>query len=338
MIDRDRWGRPLIPDPTTGEVEWHHRPSSIGRIVQDNFNIEQWAQRMTAVGCAKRPDLLALVSSLDPNDRDDKKELNRLVEQLKDAAGASEGSNKGTAIHAYTEQIDLGGDVEPLPEYVDDLEAYRQALVDHKIEIDKGWVERFVVWPAKRIAGSADRFVRYNGEWVVFDLKTGQYNPAQFSLISHAAQLASYANAAHTWDGKMFGAMPAVSRGVGLILWLPAGQGTAQLIEVDLVDGVAAVNLALDVYELRKDKQFGKAIKTPYRQLKIDDAKPPIGSVETHDAIIKRLEALRESSPSHLESVLSEAKGFDPPIPNLRTYQATCLQLSRLALIVSAYE
>lgn len=319
-------------------MEWHHRPSSIGRIVQDNFNIEQWAQRMTAVGCAKRPDLLALVSSLDPNDRDDKKELNRLVEQLKDAGGASVGSNKGTAIHAYTEQNDLGETVEPLPEYADDLEAYRQALVDHKIEIDKAWVERFVVWPARRIAGSVDRYVRYNGEWVTFDLKTGQYNPANFSLISHAAQLASYANAAHTWDGVKFGALPAVSKDLGLILWLPAGQGTAQLIEVDLVDGATAVDLALEVYAMRKDKQFGKQLKTPFRQLKLDDAKPPIGSVENHDALIKRLEALRDTNPSHLESVLAEAKGLEPPIPNLRTYQATCLQLSRLALIVSAYE
>tara|TARA_R110002124_G_scaffold81413_4_gene214611 strand:+ start:244 stop:1269 length:1026 start_codon:yes stop_codon:yes gene_type:complete len=339
MINRDRWGRPLIPDPVTGETVWHHRPSSLGRIIEDSYGLEQWAQRTTAVGCARRPDLLALVSALDPTAPADKRQLNKLVGQLKDAGGASDGANTGTAIHAYTEQIDRGQTVEPLPEFVADLDAYQQALTDHSIEIDPAWIERFIVWPEKRIAGSADRFVRYRGEWVVLDLKTGQHNPASFSLVSHAAQLAAYAYSSHTWDGDKFGAMPAVSHELGLILWLPAGQAKAELIEVDLVDGAAAVDLALDVYAMRKNKAFGKTAETPFRQLKLEDPKPPpVASRGDHDALRARLKTMQSDNPSHLASVLSEAAGLDPPIPNLQTYKATSLELARLALIVSAYE
>jgi len=339
MINRDQWGRPLIPNPTTGEIAWHHRPSSLGRIIEDTYGLEQWAQRTTAVGCARRPDLLALVSALDPTDRHDKQQLNKLVAQLKDAGGASDGANTGTAIHAYTEQIDRGQTVEPLPEYAADLDAYRQSLTEHSIEIDPAWIEQFVVWPEKRIAGSADRYVRYRGDWVVLDLKTGQHNPASFSLVSHAAQLAAYANATHTWDGDKFGAMPAVSWELGLILWLPAGQATAELIEVDLVDGAAAVDLALDVYAMRKNKGFGKTAETPFRQLKLEDPKPPpVASRADHDALRARLETMQTNNPSHLASVLAEAQGLDPPMPNLKTYKATSLELARLALIVSAYE
>ena len=338
MIDRDQWGRPLIPDPVSGETVWHHRPSSLGRIIEDTYGLEQWAQRMTALGCARRPDLLAQVCVLDPTDRGDKQQLNKLVAQLKEAGGASDAANLGTAIHSYTEQMDRGESLEPLPEFVADLDAYRQALCDYSIEIDPAWIERFVVWREKRIAGSADRFVRYLGEWVVLDLKTGQHNPGSFSMLSHGAQLAAYAYSSHTWDGDKFGAMPPVSHELGLILWLPAGQAKAELIEVALVDGADAVDLALDVYAMRKNKGFGKTAETPFRQLKLEDSKPPVASRADHDALIGRLEALRDTKPSHLESVLSEAKGLEPPIPNLRTYQATCLQLSRLALIVSAYE
>ena len=339
MINRDQWGRPLIPHPVSGEIVWHHRPSSLGRIIEDSYGLEQWAQRMTALGSARRPDILALVSALDPTDRADKQQLNKLVAQLKDAGGASDAANTGTVIHSYTEQMDRGESFEPLPEYEADLHAYRQAITDNSIEIDPAWIERFVVWPEKRIAGSADRYVRYRGEWVVLDLKTGQHNPAAFSLVSHAAQLAAYANATHTWDGTKFGAMPAVSHERGLILWLPAGKATAEIIEVDLHDGAAAVDLALDVYAMRKNKAFAKTAETPYRQLKLEEPKPPpVASRADHDALRARLETMQSDTPSHLASVLSEAAGLDPPIPNLKTYKATSLELARLALIVSAYE
>ncbi len=263
-IPRDRWGRPTLPHPfPDGELLWHHRPSSIGKIVDDTYNLDQWQKRMVIVGACQRPDLLALADTLDPDDRNDKRQLNKLASEFQEAAKASKGANTGTALHSYTEQIDAGKDVTPLPMFVDDLEAYRKGLADHSIEIDPHWMERFVVWSDKRIAGSCDRYVMWNGRMVTFDLKTGASNPADFSLVSYAAQLASYANCTHAWDGVHSEALPEIDTEVGLIGWLPAGKGHFEVIEVDLTEGARIVDLALDVYWTRKNKELGHTLPTP---------------------------------------------------------------------------
>ncbi len=263
-IDRDRWGRPLVPNPMPdGDPVWHHRASGIGNQIADMFNIQQWQKRMLIVGATKRQDLLALADTLDPYDKGDKQKLNRIATEMQEAAGSKDRANIGTALHSYTEQIDAGAKVEPLPQFVDDLNAYTACLVKHRIEIDPQWMERFVVWPDKRIAGSADRYAMWNGRMVVVDLKTGKSDPAAFSMISQATQLASYANATHAWDGETADPLPEIDTEVGLILWLPAGEGRAELIEVDLTEGARLVDLALDVYWSRKNKALGRTLPDP---------------------------------------------------------------------------
>lgn len=260
-VARDRWGRPVVPHPFPGgEPVWHHRPSSIGKIVDDTYNLDLWQKRMVAKGLAARPDLLARVDAADPETSDGKRDLNSLCKQAQEAAAASRGANIGTALHAYTEQLDRGQQVQPLEQYQADLDAYRRTLDAHSITIDAGLMERFVVWPDRKVAGSCDRYAHWGGRVVALDLKTGASNPADFSLVTYAAQLACYANATHIWDGVDAEPLPEVDTEVGLIVWLPAGQGRCELIEVDITKGAEIVDLAISVYEARKDRGLGQIV------------------------------------------------------------------------------
>lgn len=260
-VARDRWGRPVVPNPLPdGDPVWHHRPSSVGKIVDDTYNLDLWQKRMVAKGLAARPDLLARVDAADPESPDGKRDLNALCKQAQEAAAASRGANVGTALHSYTEQLDRGDDVQPLEAYRADLAAYRATLDAHGIHVDPQWMERFVVWPDRRVAGSCDRYATWGGRLVVADLKTGASNPADFSLVTYAAQLACYANATHTWDGVNAEPLPEIDTEVGLVVWLPAGQGRCEIIEVDLIKGARIVDLAIEVYEARKDKTLGSLV------------------------------------------------------------------------------
>src|SRR5437870_10706498 len=100
--NRDRWGRYLLPDPETGEELAWTRVTTVSGILSDRYNLELWAQRMVALGLAKRSDLLALVktnarASATPNG---KRTLNRVVKDALEAGNSEQRANLGTAIHA----------------------------------------------------------------------------------------------------------------------------------------------------------------------------------------------------------------------------------------------
>ena len=102
---RDRYGRYLLPDPETGaEMAWT-RVTTVAPILSDRYNLEKWAQRMTALGLAKREDLLALVKATAriADTRNGKSTLNRVVSDAIEAGNVEQRANLGTAIHAATE-------------------------------------------------------------------------------------------------------------------------------------------------------------------------------------------------------------------------------------------
>ena len=259
-IIRDRWGRALIPHPLPdGAPAPHKRPSSIAMKIADRFNLERWQLRMAVKGVAERPDLLALAHALDPDDADDKRQLDQVAKDAKEAAGSLKGANLGTALHSYIRQARTGNDFTPLPQYVQDIDAYQRLLDEHGIE--PGESEQFCVWSAKQIAGTCDMPADlYDGRRVVMDLKTGQHNPAKFSMVEYAAQLSCYANATHTWDGVSAEPLTPVDLGLAYIVWLPAGQGHAELVEVDIAKGAAWVALALEVDAAQKDRQAARVV------------------------------------------------------------------------------
>jgi hypothetical protein len=258
---RDRWARPVLAHPLPdGPPDWHWRPSSIGGLIADRFGIEKWSRRMVLAGAAARPDLLAKADTLDPET--DKKELDGIADACREAAAASKGANYGTALHRYTEQLNMGVDIKPLDRFKADINAYQRCLEEHRIEILTDMLEVPAVWSEGKVAGSIDNIVGYRGRRVVMDLKTGKHNPADWTMIEYAAQLACYANSEWRWDNATQTAtpLPELDTEIGLILWLPVGLGHAELIEVDLTFGVRMVRLAQEIYWGRKNKDAASVV------------------------------------------------------------------------------
>src|SRR5207253_924659 len=103
---RDRYGRYLLPVPGQDKPVAHTRATTISRTTADTYNLEQWGRRMLLQAASKRPDLVALAASLDPES--DKKRFNELADAAQEAAAAGAAANYGTAMHAFTAQVDAG--------------------------------------------------------------------------------------------------------------------------------------------------------------------------------------------------------------------------------------
>ncbi|MFF4244290.1 hypothetical protein ACFYY2_07420 [Streptomyces sp. NPDC001822] len=284
-VPRDGWDRPLIIPPQGGKPVALTRTTTFIDCIEDKSALTDWGKRMTLVGASMRPSILQAVQQLDPEDPDDKRELNRLVEQAVNLSGANRKREKGTHLHALSEYVDRG---EPLPAGtatldLRDMSAYMGATVVFEVKA----VERFVVVPELGTGGTFDRLLEYEGPdpdgrpikgRFIGDLKTGS---VQYGALKMAAQLAVYAHGrfydytrfpVDRADKKAFAAwkkrqVPAeeaaqaytslpgdVSRKWGIIINLPAGSGECTLHWVDLEIGWAAARLAKDIRAMRSVK------------------------------------------------------------------------------------
>jgi hypothetical protein len=243
---RDRWGRYLLPDPVTGRERAWTRATTFAKTVSDMYGLGKWQERMVAFGVANRPDLYALAAS---TKIDDKGKFDRICEDAKEAAKASSGANLGTALHAFTEQIDAGQDVTVPQPWDTDVKAYTEALTHARITIHRGWIERIVVFPEYGIAGTLDRIVGHPG-WPRFriaDVKTGK--TLDYSWGEIAIQLAIYANSRWAWQPELdeYDHLPDVDQQSALVMHLPVGQGRCDLYDVDIAAGLEALQLCADV-------------------------------------------------------------------------------------------
>lgn len=261
---RDQWGRYLLPHPETGVEQAWTRATTIANTLSDRWALEQWGLRNTVYGMGQRPDLYALASSVQ---QDEKEALTRIVNQAQEAAHASSSANLGTALHRLTERIDSGEILDVPEQWRPDVDAYCQTLADHSIRILPEYIERIVVVPQVSVAGTFDRLVEVNGELMVADLKTGKH-AIDYGMGEIAAQLALYSRATHMWDEAIYEPgtspkdqggyepMPAVSQEQALIIWLPVGEARCELHLVDITLGWFAVELALQVRDWRARKDL----------------------------------------------------------------------------------
>ena len=212
--------------PTTVK---YGRPSGLGKQIENMTNIQKWAERATALGCHLAPDLLAPLTTLDPDqlnlDDDQARELlDGIAAQAKRVAKAVLAADRGTHVHELTEDDDneidwitkaeRGDDLE-LPKFVQDalVAVWRKALAYFDIEILA--VEARVVDDRWRQAGTTDRvailrrdlrFVMADGEVIVLkagtivilDIKTGKLRLDRRGFVEHwngyAVQIRSYAH------------------------------------------------------------------------------------------------------------------------------------------------
>ncbi len=142
------------------------------------------------------------------------------------------------------------------------------------------YLEQICVVEQFTVAGTFDRLVMHKDKLRVADYKTGSI----YGLGTIAIQLALYANAGTLYDPltKTHTPMPNVDKTTGLILHLPAGEGTCTIYEVDLEAGWKAAQLCADVRRFRGLKglawpassQIAVAEKTPSRD-DIAEVAPP---------------------------------------------------------------
>lgn len=247
-IERDRWGRPLITPPQGGKRRAYTRCTTFVDVLDDKYNLQQWQQRMVAIGLADRPDLLLSVSA----HRGDKKELNRITADAREAAAAGAAATTGTALHKLIEILDRGDPMPLVPAaYQADIEAYRAATEC----LESVLIEQMHVHDEYEIGGTPDRIVRHNGRLYVADIKTGSID---YGALKIAMQLAVYANST-PYDiatGRRQPLDEPVDTQRAIVIHLPAGQGKCTLHWVDIDRGWRAVETAAYVRQWRRLKDW----------------------------------------------------------------------------------
>ena len=297
---RDRYGRYLIPDPDTGKERPWTRATTWAKTCSDTFGLTKWELRMTALGLAKRPDLLAQVATVtDPDDRDAKKLLDGVCEDAKEAAGSSIRRNLGTALHAMTEHIDAGRDFTVPDAHRADIDAYRAAVAD--LTIDPRHIERIVTVPSLGIAGTFDRLVTHDGRLMVADLKTGK--DVLYGMGEIAIQLALYANAATIYDAATgtHEPMPEVSKVTALVFHLPVGNGECTIYEVDIAAGWEMAQVCGTVRDWRKRKNLAQV--TIARQALAASVTPDEGHQDRTEWVVERITTIKTDLPDRVDTL-----------------------------------
>lgn len=247
-VERDRWGRPLIKQLDGSKAKAYQRVTTFIKAMDDTTGLSLWQQRMVARGLAARPDLLLSIQA----HGDDDKELNRLCKEAMEAAASSAAATRGTALHRITERLDRGEPFDVPATVKADVDAYRAATAG----IEWLHIERMVVHDDYQLAGTPDRIGVVDGIPTVCDLKTGS-----LWASSCAMQMAVYANSV-LYDVQTGERSPLkVDSTRALVIHLPAGSGTCELVWVDLEAGWEAVECARKVHSWRKRKDLA----SPYQ-------------------------------------------------------------------------
>lgn len=256
----DRYGRYKLVDPATGDVRPYTRATTFAKSISDTFTLSLWSQRMVAKGLAMRPDLVAAAAAMSLDERE---KLNKLAETAKETAGAKTGANLGTALHAFTEQLDKGETVTAPPPFDRHVAAYATALADAGIEVVPDLIEQTVAVPDfGGIAGTFDRVVKHDGRHKILDLKTGR--DLEYGWMEIAVQLAIYANAPAYFDksSKEWVELPAdMDKETALVVHLPAQkEAKATVHEVDIAAGWEIAQLCHAVRQARKRRGLSRTL------------------------------------------------------------------------------
>lgn len=266
QVRRDRWGRYLVLAPDGTKPVGYTRATTIAKALDDQGGLMNWRSRMVLLGVAQRPDLLALAATTDPTD---KKELDSICERAAEAGGATVRRDLGTALHGMLHRRWLDPNfIAPEP-YNADVEAVVAAIEKAGLKVADGLHERIVVNDNYQIAGTFDLILQDSfGTNYIADIKTG--SSVEFGSLSFAIQLAIYANAdaLYTQGAAKDGSedrrdpMPTVSQTEAFILHVEPASGVCNVHVLDLQVGLQALELAMQVRQMRKIRPLQKWQRT----------------------------------------------------------------------------
>lgn len=274
-------GRYKLPDPDTGKDALFTRVSTISKMLEDTYHLEQWKDRTLAKGLSMRPDLVMLAGA---TSLDDKMAFRDLCEKARNAAGSDTGSNHGTAFHSLTELVDKGLPIPQgtHPDNVKRLELYKQSLDDHRLAVIPEWMERVVLNREHRLVGRTDRALiardmsllgyRSSGYGMVIgDVKSQK--SMDFGCMAIAMQLAIYAHADLVFNeqtGQWEEPDIELNRDVAVVMHVPSDQVAADVHVIDIARGWDLVQVAMGIRAARKEKLNRKLERSCGRDWKAD--------------------------------------------------------------------
>lgn len=293
---------PKDPNPAYKRIKSHvgtdtatswMRATRLASVIADSYALNMWRNRALLVGLVNQPSLLNRAAGLDI--RNDRAELETIVEEGIRLADAVDRAAMGTRIHLATELGDRriqateeGSDPDafdlPEPELVHHVVNWKASLLHIGIEIiaiediiavaplgvagrlDRiGWTTQDVVvkigQPGRRKGFVPREVVIPAGTYVIVDLKTGKSLELAWHEIS--VQLALYANHTHRYveDGNSWGSVHVanplqVDKRVALVVHIPAMEGGAYLYGVDIEKGWRGAQLARGVVDWHAETDF----------------------------------------------------------------------------------
>ncbi|HSQ78964.1 MAG TPA: PD-(D/E)XK nuclease family protein, partial [Candidatus Bathyarchaeia archaeon] len=282
-IEIDRYGRyrlpkppaernGIMPVPATGRTRSFTRVTTLVSALEYAGSLTEWKLRRVTEGLGRRHDLWLRARAAGMRPEVDEDELRVVIPEAFAAGGGDVGASRGTAIHAATVALDHGHDRPPVDPgdheavLVDrDLTAYQLLLEDARITVPDlaelagtGTEELVCVLPGLEVAGRFDKIRMIDGRLVIVDLKTEKDRPGTYGGLKVAMQLACYARAEWIYDQKekVYRPIPAVSRDIGYVIWLPRGRGIAELLSIDLRTGWHWVRTAVEVRASRRVKDL----------------------------------------------------------------------------------
>lgn len=276
-IRRNHQGRPYIyplgPDglPVLGKDKYTYtRVTTFVDCLDDKSAIHHWEMRelVDFLATKRGEDFLLEASSYNRESAGYKGQMRALIERALDTAGAKDKARRGTAVHAITEQHDMGLAVTPHWRYEKHLEVYKR-LTEH---FEMICVEDFVVNDEYETGGTPDRVVRYwpcevivnkeTGErcgrdHYIEDLKTGRVDFYTEGTI--AMQLALYAHSRrYDIDTGLRYDLPDLCPHKGIVVHLPAQEPEPEEFAstkwINIAKGWRRIALAKAVRAARADK------------------------------------------------------------------------------------
>lgn len=317
-IRRDRFDRYMVLPVGATEPIGYTRATNVAGMLSDKFGIHRWEKQCVALGFALRPDLLALVQGLNP---DDKETLNKIIKRAHEAGGGTKAADLGTAWHSIAERAATEPEWIPPAPYDKDIIALRNALRIAGLEIVAGMNERMMVNDEWQIAGTADLIVTDGTDRFFADYKTGK--DVKFGSLDYSIQLAIYANCnnlyrQHPTDPALDvrEPMPDVSKSTGVIIHVRPGSGHCDLYWLDLEIGAEALELALGVRAMRKQKPLVKI--QPAAQTKAEKIVERIEAGHITDnarqQLVDRVQAIVDAG--HTQAII---EAWPTPIPTPKT-------------------
>jgi hypothetical protein len=206
-------GRYALPHPQTGAKWSAMRVTNFCEKAAETYNLTRWELRSAITGLALNPERMAdVLAQIDTADvggsiKKNRVPLDRLVEQLKNLAGAKDKAGIGTKLHKWTEQVDAGTmQVADVPADFRDLVArYRDILEAAGYTPVPHLMERTTGIPRINVVGTFDLVVRCaDGKYRMTDKKSGS---VQWAHKEMCVQLATYVEGFNSvgiaqWNGE----------------------------------------------------------------------------------------------------------------------------------------